>query len=92
MAARVGALLIAGSFLFWAMIPFVPLVGLRGGQAGLAVAVLMVARESVFWLGVLLVGRQSWVLARQHGWRRVPATLWQLIRHGRPPAAEPSGA
>jgi hypothetical protein len=84
MAARVGALLIAGSFVFWAMIPFVPLVGLRGGRAGVAVASLMAAREIVFWIGVLLVGRESWVLARRHGLRGVPTALWRLIRHGRP--------
>ncbi len=87
MAARIGALLIAGSFVFWLLIPFVPVVGLRGGAAGIAIAVLMITREVVFWAGVLLIGRETWVLARRHGWRRVPPALWHLIRHGTPPVA-----
>jgi hypothetical protein len=87
-AVRVGAGLIVLSLLGWLMIPLVPVVGFRGGAALTAAAVLVVLAEILFWLGVVLIGRQTWELARSHGWRQVPAQLWRLLRYGRRPNVE----
>ncbi|MGQ0576419.1 MAG: transporter suffix domain-containing protein [Pseudonocardia sp.] len=89
MVLRLGIVLIVGSFVLWLLIPLVPLVGFRGLAAAGAVAGLLVAAEVVFWIGVLLAGRDTWRLARTHGWRGVPGALWRMFR-GADPAAGPT--
>jgi hypothetical protein len=83
MAVRLGVLLIVLSCLCWLVIPLVPAFGLRGTRAAGAVGSLVVTAEIVFWLGVVLVGRDTWDIARRHGWSHVPGTLWRLLRDGR---------
>jgi len=88
MMVRIGVALIAASFACWALVPFVPVVGLRGAKAAGAIAVLAIAAEVAFWLGLVLAGRDTWRLAKQHGWRGAPRALWQTLREGRVPAPE----
>lgn len=89
MALRAGVVLIVASFALLLLIPLVPVVGLRGLAAAGAIGGVVVACEVMFWLGVLLAGRDTWKVVRAHGWRRVPGALWQLLRHpdrtGSPP-------
>ncbi len=82
---RVGVLLIALSFLAWLLILAVPFVGLSGGAAVATVAGLAIGAEVIFWLGLVLAGRDTWKLAKQHGWRGVPAALWRTLRFGQAP-------
>jgi len=87
---RAGIVLMILSVVFWLLIPLVPVVGLRGLAAAGAVGGLLVAAEVVFWLGLLLAGRDTWKLAREHGWRGVPRTLWQMLRDPKRAAGSPS--
>ncbi len=87
---RTGVLLIVLSFVCWLLVPVVPFLGLNGGTAFAAVAGLLIVAEVVFWLGLVLAGRETWKLAKANGWRGVPAALWQTLRDGRPP--RPAGS
>jgi hypothetical protein len=82
---RTGVLLLVLSVVCWLLIPVVPLLGLRGAATAVAVGSLVVGAEIVFWLGLVLAGRDTWRLAREHGWRKVPAALWKVLRDGRQP-------
>ena len=76
MMIRAGVLLIVLSFVCWLLIVFVPVLGLDGGGTFAAIAGLAVAAEVVFWLGLVLAGRETWKLAKANGWRGVPVALW----------------
>jgi hypothetical protein len=82
MAVRLGALLIALSLVPWLALAVLPFLGL-GTAAFAAGGGLIVGAEVAFWLGLLLIGRDTWLLARSHGWRRVPGALWWVLRHGK---------
>ncbi len=82
---RLGVLLIVLSFLGWLLILAVPFLGLSGGAAVATGVGLAVGAEVIFWLGVVLIGRDSWTLAKKHGWRAVPGALWHTLRDGKPP-------
>lgn len=86
MLIRVGVLLVVLSFVCWLLIAVVPFLGLSGGAAVAAVAGLAIGAEVVFWLGLALAGRDTWRLAKEHGWGGVPAALWRTLRAGAPPA------
>jgi hypothetical protein len=86
MLVRAGVLLIALSAVGWLLILAVPALGPGGARSAAVVAGLVVGAEVVFWLGLALAGRDTWALAREHGWRGVPKALWQVLRDGRPPA------
>jgi hypothetical protein len=81
MAVRLGVVLIALSLLPWLALTVLPFLGL-GTAAFAAGGGLIVVAEVAFWLGLVLVGRDTWSLARSHGWRHVPGTLWRVLRHG----------
>jgi hypothetical protein len=83
---RIGVLLLVLSAVCWLVIPAVPLLGLPGAGTAVTVGVLVVGAEVVFWLGLVLAGRDTWKLAKAHGWRKVPAALWRVLREGRQPA------
>jgi hypothetical protein len=91
MAVRLGALLIALSVVPWLALAVLPFLGL-GSAAFAAGGGLIVGAEVAFWLGLLLVGPDTWILARSHGWRRVPGALWRVLRHAtidcRPPGRD----
>lgn len=56
---KLGLILIIVSFLPWVAIPFVvPFLQISAAQKTLLVPVLLVVAEVLFWLGVLLVGKE----------------------------------
>ncbi|MBA2308765.1 MAG: hypothetical protein H0W01_05580 [Pseudonocardiales bacterium] len=91
MLIRVGVLLIVLSFLAWLLILAVPFV-LSGGAAVATGVGLAIGAEVIFWLGLILAGRDTWRLVKEHGWRGVPAAMWHTLRHGQPPARPASSA
>jgi hypothetical protein len=84
---RAGVLLIVLALLCWLAIPLVPFAGMGGGATAAAIGGLVVLAEIVFWIGVVLIGRETWRLTREQGWRRLPAELWGLLRYGRRPVS-----
>lgn len=81
---RVGVVLLLLSAVCWVLILAVPFTGLGGAASAGAVAALVIGAEVVFWLGLVLAGRDTWKLARQHGWRGTPGALWRVLREGEP--------
>ena len=79
---RIGVVLMIVSVLPWLTLLVLPFLGLSGGDTAAAVGALLVAAEILFWLGVVLAGRDTWRLARSQGWRRVPGGLWRVLRYG----------
>jgi hypothetical protein len=81
---RLGVVLLLLSVVCWVLILAVPFTGLDGAALASAVGGLVIGAEAVFWLGLVLAGRDTWKLAKRHGWRRVPGALWQVLREGKP--------
>jgi hypothetical protein len=80
--------LIVLSCLCWVVIPLLLLfTGLSGAVWAGGIAVVA---EVSFWLGLVLAGRDTWKLARAHGWRGVPKALWHTFRTGRVPEQAPT--
>jgi hypothetical protein len=79
---RLGVVLLLLSAMCWLLVPAVPFAGLGGAGSASAVAALLVVAEVMFWLGLVLAGRDTWKLARQHGWSGVPRALWRVLREG----------
>ncbi|HEY0638572.1 MAG TPA: transporter suffix domain-containing protein [Pseudonocardiaceae bacterium] len=90
--ARYGALLILGATVFWLGALLVPFLDLDAGTTAALVVGLVITREVVFWIGVLLLGRETWRVTKELGWRRAPRALWTLVVHPRRPrpATEPA--
>lgn len=64
---RLGLILIVLSFLPWVAIAFVvPFLPLSAAQKAVSVPVLLVLAEILFWLGVLLVGKEVAQRYRQY--------------------------
>ena len=64
---RLGLIIIVLSFLPWVAIAFVvPFLPLSVAQKALAVPVLLVVTEILFWLGVLVVGKEVAQRYRQY--------------------------
>ena len=80
-------LFIAVSFLPYLAIAALPAVGVSGTALGAGIGALFIAAEVVFFLGVVVVGRDTWRAVRRHGWRRTPRALWHLLRWG--PESDP---
>lgn len=85
---RAGVVLIALSCLCWAGIPLLLLLG--GLSGAVWAGVLAVVAEVLFWGGLVLAGRDTWKLAKTHGWRGVPRALWRAFRAGEVPVDTPS--
>jgi hypothetical protein len=90
MPVRIGVVLMVLSLLCWLVIPFAPVVGFQGAVLAAVIGGLVVVAEIVFWLGLILIGRDTWRLARERGWRRVPGALWRLLLDGRAPQPRPA--
>jgi hypothetical protein len=60
MKAKIGYWLILLSFLPWAGLPVLPLLDLSGAQIATISTVLVISAEGIFYLGLLLAGRQAW--------------------------------
>jgi hypothetical protein len=64
---RLGLILIVLSFLPWVAIPFVvPFLPLSAAQKATSVPLLLILAEILFWLGVLLVGKEVAQRYRQY--------------------------
>jgi hypothetical protein len=64
---KLGFILIVLSFLPWVAIPLVvPFLPLSSAQKAASVPVLLVVAEILFWLGVLLVGKEVAQRYRQY--------------------------
>jgi len=73
MKAKIGYWLILCSFLPWAGLPVVPLLDLSGAQMATASTVLVVSAEGIFYLGLLLAGRQAWEKIKTYfPWHKAP--------------------
>jgi hypothetical protein len=88
---RVGLLAIALSVVPWLVIAAAPLFGLSlGASAGLVAGSLVVA-EVLFWIGLLMTGKQTWQTIKARGWRHAPQELGRLLVHGRPLDTQAAG-
>ena len=71
--ARIGSLMMAGSWLLWVLLPFVPVLPVSAaGQATTAGAIL-IASSAVFWSGAFIAGAglaRAGLGARVLGWVR----------------------
>ena len=83
MLFRVGLVAIVLSVVPWIALAATPLLGLSlGGVAGLVTGSL-VAAEVLFWVGLALVGKDTWQTVKAQGWRRAPRELARMFVHGR---------
>ncbi len=83
MLFRLGVTNIILSKLLLLVIAALPLLDISGSQRAVYAAILVAAMPVLFWSGVALVGRQTYRVARSHGFRAVPRELWRLLRHGK---------
>ena len=77
---RIGAILIVLSCLLWIAIFFVPMFSFSLAEKALIVTSSIVISEVIFWLGILLVGKE---LAHRYRQQLNPAYWWQKITHRR---------
>jgi len=64
---KLGFILIVLSFLPWVAIPLVvPFLPLSAAQKALTIPVLLVVAEILFWLGILVVGKEVAQRYRQY--------------------------
>lgn len=75
---NLGVGLIVVSFLPWvAIVLIVPLLGISVAQKALLVPVLAIAAEVMFWLGLLLVGKEA---AQKYRRYLKPSYLWKQLQ------------
>ncbi|MFT5578139.1 MAG: hypothetical protein ACI9WS_000891 [Paraglaciecola psychrophila] len=60
MKAKVGYWLILLSFVPWAGLPVLALLDLTGAEIATISTLLVISAEGIFYLGLLLAGRQAW--------------------------------
>ena len=86
LALRFGVGLVAASFVCWIGVLGAPIIGrLSSVRTGVTVAgTSFVIAEVTFWIGLALMGRDSWAAAKKHGWRRLSGVLWEMLLHGAP--------
>jgi hypothetical protein len=80
---RVGLIAIALSLVPWLAIAAAPLLGLPLGSSVGLVAGSVVVAEVLFWIGLAMVGKDTWQTIKARGWRRAPRELGRLLVHGR---------
>lgn len=90
MLFRLGIIMLVGSQVPYLGIIALPLIGLDWTAVGVGAVALVVTGEALFWVGVLLIGRDTWRTARRHGLRKTPRALWNLFRYGREAELEAS--
>ena len=74
---KLGILLIFISFLPWLVGFAVPFLALSIAQKSVLIPVLFVSAELIFWIGILIVGKE--VAERYRRWLN-PRYLWERIR------------
>lgn len=83
MKFRLGVLLQLAAVVPWACVPLLPFLGLSPAAIGAGAVVLGSIAEGMIWIGLFLMGREAYRAAKRHGWRRMPAELWRMLRTGR---------
>ena len=77
---RLGLVLVVASFLPWAAIAFVlPWLPITAAQKTLLVPVLLVLAEILFWLGLLIVGKEA---AQRYKQFFNIQGLWRSLKRG----------
>ncbi len=74
---KLGIGLIVGSFLPWVAVAAAPFLALSIAQKAILIPVLLGTAEVMFWIGILLVGKE--VAERYRRWLN-PRYLWKKIR------------
>jgi hypothetical protein len=77
---KIGAILIIISCLLWIAVFFVPMLPFSFAEKALIVTSSIVISEVIFWLGILLVGKE---FAHRYRQQLNPAYWWQKITHRR---------
>ena len=77
---KIGIVLIVASCLLWVVILFVPILPFTLAEKALIVTSSIVISEVIFWLGILLVGKE---FAHRYRQQLNPAYWWQKITHRR---------
>ncbi len=74
---KLGLGLIIVSFVPWLAILFVPSLALTVAQKAALVPILAIIAEVIFWLGVLIIGKEAAQKYRQY---LNVATLWRQLK------------
>ena len=77
--SKLGLLLIITSCLLWVAILFVPILPLSIAQKAIVTASLVIISEVIFWMGILLAGKEAYRYRRQFN----PYYCWQRVTHRR---------
>lgn len=89
MKFRLGVLLQFAAVVPWVCVPLLPLLGLSPAIIGVTALILAGVAEAMIWIGLFLMGREAYRAAKRHGWRRMPAELWRMLRTGHVTPAPP---
>jgi hypothetical protein len=74
--AKLGLILIVASCLLWAAVLVVPLLPFTLTDKATIIAILVIVSEVIFWLGILLVGKE---LAHRYRRQLNPIEWWRRI-------------
>ncbi|MBC7824507.1 MAG: transporter suffix domain-containing protein [Candidatus Parcubacteria bacterium] len=74
---KIGIGLILVSFLPWIAVAALPFLALSIGQKAVLIPILIGSAEVIFWIGILVVGKE--VAERYRRWLN-PRYLWERIR------------
>lgn len=77
---KIGIGLIIASFVMWLPTLAVPLLAVSIGQKAAIASILFIIGETMFWLGVLIVGKE--VADRYRQWFN-PRYVWRRIRRSK---------
>jgi hypothetical protein len=78
--AKIGLVLIIASCLLWMVILFVPLLPWSIAEKAVAVTSLIAISEVIFWLGILLAGKE---LAHRYRRQINPIEWWRKLTRKR---------
>ncbi len=85
MKKNLGILLILASFLPWAMLPVAAWLAPSASSKSAWSAGLVLLGEALFWPGLILAGKETWMIAKSKGWRGVLPELLRRLREPTPP-------
>jgi hypothetical protein len=78
--AKLGLVLIITSCLLWAVVLVVPLLPFSISQKALVITSLVIVSEVIFWLGILLAGKD---LADRYRRQLNPIDWWRKVTRNR---------
>ncbi len=78
--AKIGLVLIVGSCLLWIAVLFVPILPVSIAEKAVVVTSLIVISEVIFWLGILLAGKE---LAHRYRRQLNPIEWWRKLTRKR---------